>query len=86
MLATGYEFSFPFQQQDVLAAAKTQADLYKYVFPPHLEHPTIAMIGFIQALGAIGPLSELQRRWAARVLKVEAIILCNVELYSWPCP
>lgn len=43
--------------------------LYKHVFPPDLEHPTLAVVGFIHALGAIMPQAEMQARWVTRVFK-----------------
>lgn len=67
VFATGYTFSFPFIDDSVLAVADNQVSLYKYVFPPALERPTLAVIGLIQPLGAIMPISELQARWATRV-------------------
>ncbi|XP_041125783.1 flavin-containing monooxygenase 5-like [Polyodon spathula] len=67
VFATGYTFSFPFLDNSVLAVANNQVSLYKYVFPTALERPTLAVIGLIQPLGAIMPVSELQARWATRV-------------------
>nr|UZZ64696.1 tAncFMO1-5 [synthetic construct] len=69
IFATGYSFSFPFLEESVLKVQNNKVSLYKYVFPPHLEKPTLAVIGLIQPLGAIMPISELQARWATRVFK-----------------
>ncbi|NWV16331.1 FMO5 monooxygenase, partial [Origma solitaria] len=68
VFATGYSFSFPFLE-DCVKVVDNQISLYKYVFPPDLEKPTLAFIGLIQPLGAIMPISELQCRWATRVFK-----------------
>ncbi|NWW61973.1 FMO5 monooxygenase, partial [Ifrita kowaldi] len=68
VFATGYSFSFPFLEGCV-KVVENQISLYKYVFPPDLEKPTLAFIGLIQPLGAIMPISELQCRWATRVFK-----------------
>ncbi|NXW87171.1 FMO5 monooxygenase, partial [Alopecoenas beccarii] len=68
VFATGYSFSFPFLEGCV-KVVKNQIPLYKFMFPPDLEKPTLAFIGFIQPLGAIMPISELQCRWATRVFK-----------------
>ncbi|XP_068020594.1 flavin-containing monooxygenase 5-like [Melanerpes formicivorus] len=68
VFATGYSFSFPFLESCV-KVVENQISLYKYVFPPELEKPTLAFIGLIQPLGAIMPISELQCRWATRVFK-----------------
>nr|UZZ64697.1 tAncFMO5 [synthetic construct] len=69
IFATGYSFSFPFLEDSVLKVQNNKVSLYKFVFPPHLEKPTLAIIGLIQPLGAIMPISELQARWATRVFK-----------------
>lgn len=34
-----------------------------------LDHPTLAVIGLVQPLGAIMPIAEIQARWATRVFK-----------------
>lgn len=68
VFATGYSFSFPFLEGCV-KVVENQISLYKFMFPPDLEKPTLAFIGLIQPLGAIMPISELQSRWATRVFK-----------------
>ncbi|KAI1236538.1 hypothetical protein IHE44_0014788 [Lamprotornis superbus] len=67
VFATGYSFSFPFLEG--FKVVENQIPLYKYMFPPDLEKPTLAFIGLIQPLGAIMPISELQCRWATHVFK-----------------
>ncbi|CAM4691641.1 unnamed protein product [Leuciscus chuanchicus] len=69
VFATGYTFSFPFLSSHVIPVSKNKVSLYKYVYPPALERPTLAVIGLIQPLGAIMPISEMQARWATRVFK-----------------
>ncbi|XP_053324724.1 flavin-containing monooxygenase 5-like [Spea bombifrons] len=69
IFATGYRFSFPFFDDSVLKVENNNIPLYKMVFPPHLENPTLACIGYVQPIGAIMPVSEIQARWAARVFK-----------------
>uniref|UniRef100_A0A8D0KSZ0 Flavin-containing monooxygenase n=1 Tax=Strix occidentalis caurina TaxID=311401 RepID=A0A8D0KSZ0_STROC len=61
VFATGYSFSFPFLEKYV-KVVENQIPLYKFMFPPDLEKPTLAFIGLIQPLGAIMPISELQCR------------------------
>ncbi|NXR07108.1 FMO5 monooxygenase, partial [Semnornis frantzii] len=68
VFATGYSFSFPFLEGCV-KVVENQISLYKLVFPPDLEKPTMAFIGLIQPLGPVMPISELQCRWATRVFK-----------------
>lgn len=68
IFATGYSFAFPFLE-DSVKVVQNKVSLYKKVFPPNLEKPTLAIIGLIQPLGAIMPISELQGRWATQVFK-----------------
>ncbi|KAM4023012.1 flavin-containing monooxygenase 5-like isoform 1-T2 [Anomaloglossus baeobatrachus] len=65
VFATGYSFSFPFCEE--LKVQHNKVSLYKYTFPPELEKQTLAVIGLIQPLGAIMPISELQCRLATRI-------------------
>ncbi|XP_029355995.1 dimethylaniline monooxygenase [N-oxide-forming] 5-like [Echeneis naucrates] len=69
VFATGYKFSFPFLDSLLVSVSDNKASLYKYVFPPELDPPTLAVIGLVQPLGAIMPISEMQARWATRVFK-----------------
>ncbi|XP_074076461.1 flavin-containing monooxygenase 5-like [Macrotis lagotis] len=68
IFATGYTLSFPFLDDDS-AVLDSQNSLFKYVFPPQLEKPTLAFIGIIQPVGSTIPTSEIQSRWATRVFK-----------------
>ncbi|XP_004706911.1 flavin-containing monooxygenase 5-like [Echinops telfairi] len=68
IFATGYTFSFPFLERNS-TILDSHSSMFKYVFPPHLEKPTLAFIGILQPVGATIPTSELQSRWAARVFK-----------------
>ncbi|KAF7642059.1 hypothetical protein LDENG_00265410 [Lucifuga dentata] len=69
VFATGYTFSFPFLASHVLSVSENKASLYKYVFPPELDRPTLAVIGLVQPLGTVMPISEMQARWATRIFK-----------------
>uniref|UniRef100_A0A8D0EHE4 Flavin-containing monooxygenase n=1 Tax=Salvator merianae TaxID=96440 RepID=A0A8D0EHE4_SALMN len=69
IFATGYSVAFPFLEKSVIKVEDNRVPLYKHVFPPQLEKPTLAVIGLIQPLGPIMPTSELQARWATRVFK-----------------
>ena len=75
ILATGYIFGFPFIDKDIIDVQDNQVDLYKYIFPPDLEHPTLAVIGCAQPIGSVIPISEMQCRWATRLWKVYQIQL-----------
>lgn len=67
VLATGYKIGFSMIDRTVLNVENNQVSLYKYVFPPNMQHPTLAVIGLVQPWGAINPIAELQCRWATRV-------------------
>ncbi|XP_056133107.1 flavin-containing monooxygenase 5-like [Lampris incognitus] len=69
VFATGYSYDFPFLPPNVMHKSGHRVGLYKHVFPPSIEHPTLALVGFIHALGAIMPQAEMQARWVTRVFK-----------------
>lgn len=66
IFATGYILSFPFLH-DEPTVLDSQYSMFKFVFPPGLEKPTLAFIGIVQPAGAIIPTSELQSRWVVQV-------------------
>ncbi|XP_039078157.1 flavin-containing monooxygenase 5-like [Hyaena hyaena] len=68
IFATGYTFSFPFLEKNA-TVLDSQHSMFKFVFPPQLEKPTLAFIGFLRPVGATIPTSELQSRWAVHVFK-----------------
>ena len=67
---TGYVFGFPFIEPGVIDVKDNVSDLFRYIFPPHLTRNTLAVIGYVQPLGSLMPISELQARVAIRVFKV----------------
>ena len=67
VLSTGYHIGFPILEDKLLPVEDNWVRLYKYVFPPHLKHPTLAVMGCIQPFGAINPIVEMQARWVTRV-------------------
>lgn len=69
LFATGYSYHIKFLDESVLKIDKNRTSLYKYMYPPNLSHPTLAVIGLVQAIGAVMPISEIQCRWFTRVLK-----------------
>lgn len=72
VFATGYNYDFAYLPNNTMYKSGHRVGLYKHVFPPNLEHPTLAVVGFIHALGAIMPQAEMQARWVTRVFKGEA--------------
>lgn len=69
VFATGYTLAFPFLDESVVKVEDGQASLYKYIFPAHLQKPTLAFIGIIKPLGSIVPTGDTQARWVVRVIK-----------------
>ncbi len=67
---TGYKMSFPFLSPEVFSSPDNKLDLYQRVVPPELAG--LYFIGFIQPLGPIMPLAELQAEWVADLLEGEA--------------
>lgn len=69
IFATGYSYAYPFMDDSIVKNEKNKVSLYKGVFPPKLEKPTLAVVGLVQSLGGIPPTSDVQARWAVRVMK-----------------
>ncbi len=67
ILATGYDYQYRVLDESILNIKDNDVDLYKYVFPPDLPHHTLAIIGHVQAIGAVIPIAEMQARWITRV-------------------
>ncbi|KAJ8388459.1 hypothetical protein AAFF_G00133350 [Aldrovandia affinis] len=63
--------------------AENKTSLYKYMYPPGLERPTLAIIGLVQPLGAIMPISEMQARWATRGFKGYTLEKGPAETGGW---
>jgi cation diffusion facilitator CzcD-associated flavoprotein CzcO len=63
---TGYRITFPFFDENLIAAADNRLPLYRRVVS--VEHPGLYFIGLIQPLGAIMPLAEAQSEWVADLL------------------
>jgi dimethylaniline monooxygenase (N-oxide forming) len=66
---TGYKVTFPFFDEDFLAAPENDLPLFRRVFHPELDNVFFA--GLLQPLGAIMPLSEAQGQWIAAYLRGE---------------
>ncbi|KAM4641184.1 flavin-containing monooxygenase 3-like [Discoglossus pictus] len=68
IFATGYSYAYPFIDDSLVKNSNNKVSLYKGVFPPKLEKPTLGVIGLVQSLGGIPPTSDVQARWAVRVI------------------
>ncbi|RCN26026.1 Flavin-binding monooxygenase-like protein [Ancylostoma caninum] len=64
ILATGFEFHFPIVEGGKLIPVHDNVvDLYEYMFPTETaDHNSLAVIGLIQPVGSIMPISEMQAR------------------------
>ncbi|KAM6128752.1 LOW QUALITY PROTEIN: flavin-containing monooxygenase 3-like [Phoenicopterus ruber ruber] len=79
VFTTGYSYSYPFLEDDsIIKIRNNQVTLYKGIFPPRLEKPTMAVIGLVQSLGPIIPTADLQCRWAVKVFQGQ----CTLPLVS----
>ncbi|XP_053325356.1 dimethylaniline monooxygenase [N-oxide-forming] 2-like [Spea bombifrons] len=75
IFATGYSVCFPFLDDSIVNVNEdNKVTLYKYVFPPHLEKPTLAFLGVLQPFGGVIPVVELQSRWATKIFKGAACL------------
>lgn len=68
VLATGYKVKFPFLSDDIVRVEDNKVQLYKFIFPPHLPHATLAVLGLVQPSGPGFPVGEMQCRWTARIM------------------
>ncbi|EJW88888.1 hypothetical protein WUBG_00205 [Wuchereria bancrofti] len=81
IFATGYTFGFPFLYPEFIIPLKDhEVELYKYVFP--LKYPSLAVIGLIQPIGSILPISEMQCRWVAAVFKGRIKLPLHTEMMA----
>lgn len=67
VLATGYDIAFPFLYESFAKVEGNKISLYKHIFYPDMEKPTLAVIGLLQPWGAANPVVEIQCRWVTRV-------------------
>lgn len=67
IFATGYAYAYPFLDDSIIKSRNNKVTLFKGIFPPVMEKPTLAVIGFVQSLGSTIPTVDQQARWAAKV-------------------
>ena len=75
---TGYKITFPFFDEDFIAAPDNAIELYRRVFHPDV--PNVFFVGLLQPLGAVMPLAEAQGRWIAEYLRGEYALPGDLEL------
>ncbi|XP_038162848.1 dimethylaniline monooxygenase [N-oxide-forming] 2-like isoform X2 [Cyprinodon tularosa] len=98
IFCTGYKGVFPFLPSALSEGPQEELTLYKRVFPPSLQHPTLAIMGLFQTKGPIMPTVEMQVRWAVKVFSgfarlpskqkmLEAIeVERRLNIHSYPNP
>ncbi|NWZ22045.1 FMO3 monooxygenase, partial [Asarcornis scutulata] len=70
VFATGYTYSYPFMEDEsIIKSRNNEVTLYKSILPPHLEKPTMAVIGLVQSYGSVIPTADLQCRWTIKVFQ-----------------
>ncbi|XP_077132542.1 flavin-containing monooxygenase 3-like [Ranitomeya variabilis] len=77
LLATGYDYSFPFLDEAIVKKDESKGSFYKKIIPLGIEKPTIAFIAFVLAVGPTMVMAELQCRWATRLFKGLHKLPCN---------
>lgn len=76
--ATGYKITFPFFKKDFLNVEETNdLQLFKKVIHP--DHPDLYFLAFLQPLGAIMPLAEIQSKWISKLIKGELKLASKQE-------
>uniref|UniRef100_A0A8C6TDG4 Flavin-containing monooxygenase n=1 Tax=Neogobius melanostomus TaxID=47308 RepID=A0A8C6TDG4_9GOBI len=70
VFATGYNYDFPYLPKDVMYRTGHRVGLYKHVFPPTTEHPTLAVVGFIHSRGPSCPRLKCRRAGSLEFSKV----------------
>lgn len=82
ILCTGYKVKFHFLSEDILPIKDNRVKLYKFVFPPELPHPTLAIVGQVQPNGPGIPVGEIQCRWIARVMSGKLALPSKEKMYA----
>lgn len=82
IMATGYQWKFPFLDESVLTKDGDCLNIYKCMYPAQLPHPTLAILGFILPLGPGFPLGEAQCRWAALLVNGKVKFPTTEEMFE----
>jgi len=67
IMATGFNFSFPFLDQSIIKVEGHYPYLYELIFPTDLNPCTLGVVGLVQPFGALPPVLEMQARLVCRV-------------------
>lgn len=77
---TGYKVTFPFFDENFIAALDNDLPLFRRVFKPGLN--SVFFVGLLQPLGAIMPLAEAQSKWIAAYLLGEYALPSATEMHA----
>ncbi|KAI1733190.1 flavin-binding monooxygenase-like domain-containing protein [Ditylenchus destructor] len=82
ILSTGYSFGFPLAEGGkLIPVVENEVELYQNMFPlTTSDHNTLAVIGLIQPLGSIMPISEMQARVFFDVLTNGSCLPSRMEM------
>ncbi|XP_040897124.1 si:dkey-239i20.4 [Toxotes jaculatrix] len=98
VFCTGYSANFSFLPTALSEGPHGDLTLYKRLFPPSLQRPTLVIMGLFQTKGPIMPIVEMQARWAVKVFsglshlpsKEKMLEVTESErkrnMKSYPCP
>jgi flavin-binding monooxygenase-like protein len=75
---TGYKIEFPFLDERVFASVDNRMPLYKRAVS--VENPGLYFVGFVQPLGPIMPIAEVQSEWLADLLTDGAALPSAIEM------
>lgn len=64
--STGYQIDFPFFDEDFFKVEQNKLSLYQYAVST--EHRGLYFIGFVQPIGAVMPLAEMQSVWISKLI------------------
>lgn len=82
VMATGYKWKFSFLEEGTVTTEGKRLNLYKCMYPPHLKHKNLVIIGLILPFGPGFPLGELQTRWAAQVFSGKCLLPSEKEMMA----
>ncbi len=77
---TGYKVTFPFFDENFIAAPDNDLPLFRRVFKPDIDN--VFFIGLLQPLGAVMPLAEAQSKWVASYLLGEYKLPSQSEMQA----
>jgi dimethylaniline monooxygenase (N-oxide forming) len=60
---TGYKISFPFFDEDFIAAPDNHIEMFRRAFLPGIDN--LAFVALLQPVGAMMPIAEAQGKWIA---------------------